>query len=357
MTRAGARFSRAEPRRRARAFVLGLLAGLPRKNCWTIAGHAGDRTPDGMRHLLSRARRDAGGVRDDVRSYVVEQLGDPGAVLVADETGDAKEGTAAPGARRQYTGTAGRIENARVAACLGYAAPRGHALTDRALYLPKSWTGDPGRCEAAGIPGHAAFATRPRLARLMIERAVSARVPFARVAADEAHGDNGPLRTWLEQQHIAYVLAVARDHRVPAGAGRTVRADELAARLPGRAWQRLPAGDGARGHRWHDWARVTISSPGPGHRPLVRRGRQPAGSRARLDISRETSRGGCHGVRPQNGSPVSAPHREKDRASRYAEVGAPGHAPGQDGSVCGDPAAGPPGITRRVHHPAPRPVR
>ena len=164
MTRAGARFSRVEPRRRARAFVLGLLAELPRKNCWTIAEHAGDRTLDGMQHLLSRARWDADGVRDDVRSYVVEQLGDPGAVLVADETGDVKKGTATPGVQRQYTGTAGRIENAQVAVYLGYAAPRGHALIDRELYLPKSWTGDPGRCEAAGIPGHAAFATRCPLA-------------------------------------------------------------------------------------------------------------------------------------------------------------------------------------------------
>jgi hypothetical protein len=165
--------------------------------------------------------------------------------------------------QRQYTGTAGRIENAQVAVYLGYAAPRGHALIDRELYLPKSWTGDPARCEAAGIPGHAAFATRPELARLMIERAVSARVPFAWVAADEAYGDNGPLRTWLEQQHIAYVLAVARDHRVPAGVGRTVRADELAARLPRRAWQRLSAGDGAKGHRWYGRAWVTIQQPRP----------------------------------------------------------------------------------------------
>ena len=169
-------------------------------------------------------------------------------------TGDVKKGTATPAVQRQYTGTAGRIENAQVAVYLGYAAPRGHALIDRELYLPKSWTGDPARCEAAGIPGHAAFATKPQLASLMIERAVSARVPFAWVAADEAYEDNGPLRTWLEQQHIAYVLAVARDHRVPAGAGRTVRADELAARLPRRAWQRLSAGDGAKGHRWYDWA-------------------------------------------------------------------------------------------------------
>src|SRR5271165_5415936 len=269
MTRAGARFSRVEPRRRARAFVLGLLAGLPRKNCWTIAEHAGDRTPDGMQHLLSRARWDAGGVRDDVRSYVVEQLGDPGAVLVADETGDVKKGTATPGVQRQYTGTAGRIENAQVAVYLGYAAPRGHALIDRELYLPKSWTGDPARCEAAGIPGHAAFATKPQLARLMIERAVTAGVPFAWTTADEAYGDNGPLRTWLEDTRIRYVMAVSCDHRVPAGAGQVIRADRLAARLPRRSWQRLSAGQGARGHRYHDWAWISISDPGPGYRWLL----------------------------------------------------------------------------------------
>ena len=100
------------------------------------------------------------------------------------------------------------------------------------------------------------------------------------MAADEAYGDNGPLRTWLEQQHIAYVLAVARDHRVPAGAGRTVRADELAARLPRRAWQQLSAGDGAKGHRWYDWAWVTTSNPGPGHRCLLIRRNRSTGELA-----------------------------------------------------------------------------
>jgi SRSO17 transposase len=140
LARTGSRFRRVEPRRRARAFVLGLLAGLPRKNCWTIAEHAGDPSPDGMQHLLARAKWDADGVRDDTRGYVIEHLGDPGAVLVIDETGDIKKGTATPGVQRQYTGTAGRIENAQVAVYLGYAAPRGHALIDRELYLPRSWT-------------------------------------------------------------------------------------------------------------------------------------------------------------------------------------------------------------------------
>ncbi len=148
--------------------------------------------------------------------------------------------------QRQYTGTAGRIENAQVAVYLGYVAPRGHALIDRELYLPKSWTGDPARCAAAGIPADVTFATKPQLARRMIERAVTAKVPFAWIAGDEVYGDNGPLRTWLEQQRIAYVLAVACDHQIPAGAGRTARADELAARLPKRAWQRVSAGKAPR---------------------------------------------------------------------------------------------------------------
>ena len=275
MGRIGARFRRVEPRRRARAFVLGLLAELPRKNCWTIAEQCGDATPDGMQHLLARARWDADGVRDDLRSYVTGHLGDPDAMLVVDETGDVKKGTATAGVQRQYTGTAGRIENAQVAVYLGYAAPAGYALIDRELYLPRSWTDDPARCRAAGIPDHVGFATKPQLARMMIERAISAKVPFAWVAADEPYGDNGPLRTWLEDSRIRCVLAVSCDHRVPAGAGHAIRADKLAARLPQRAWQRLSAGDGAKGHRYYDWAWITINDSSPGCRwLLIRRNRR-----------------------------------------------------------------------------------
>jgi len=280
MTRAGSRFRRAEPRRRARAFALGLLAELPRVNCWTIAGHAGDSSPDGMQHLLARARWDADGVRDDVRGYVAEHLGDPGAVLVVDETGDLKKGTATAGVQRQYTGTAGRIENAQVAVYLGYSAPAGHALIDRELYLPRSWTGDPERCAAAGIPEDTAFATKPQLARRMIERAAAAGVAFGWVAGDEVYGDNGPLRGWLEEQDIAHVLAVACRHRVPAGAGLALRADELAARLPKRAWQQLPAGEGAKGKRYYDWAWIMIGDRRPGHRHLLIRRNRSTGELA-----------------------------------------------------------------------------
>src|SRR5512132_3465218 len=162
--RVARRFPRVEPRRHARAFVLGLLADLPRKNCWTIAEHAGDATPDGMQHLLARAVWDKDGVRDDVRAYVVEHLGDPQAVLVVDETGDLKKGSTTVGVKRQYTGTAGRIANAQVAVYLVYASSAGHAVVDRELYLPKSWTDDPDRLKAAGVPDQVGFATKPALA-------------------------------------------------------------------------------------------------------------------------------------------------------------------------------------------------
>jgi SRSO17 transposase len=162
-----------EPRRRARAFVLGLR----RKNCWTIAEQAGDATPDGMQHLLAAARWDADAVRDDVRGYVVEHLGCANAVLVVDETADLKKGTASAGVQRQYSGTAGRVENCQVAVFLSYASRSGHALIDRELYLLRSWTGDPARCAAAGIPDTTVFATKPKLARAMIARALDARTP------------------------------------------------------------------------------------------------------------------------------------------------------------------------------------
>src|SRR5262249_19035263 len=243
MGRIAGRFTRVEARRGARAFVLGLLAGLPRKNCWSIAEHAGDPSPGGMQHLLGRARWDAGGVRDDLRDYVIGHLGDPGAVLVVDETGDVKKGTATAGVQRQYTGTAGRTENAQVAVYLAYVARAGHALIDRELYLPKSWIADPGRCRAAGIPAGTAFATKPALARRMLARALDARVPAGWVAGDEVYGADPGLRSAREARGTSYVLAVACRHTFTTGL-RASRADELARCLPRPAWQRYSAGPG-----------------------------------------------------------------------------------------------------------------
>ena len=273
MLRIGGRFRRVEPRRRARAFILGLLAGLPRKNCWTIAEHVGDDSPGGMQHLLSRASWDADGVRDDLRAYVIEHLGDPQAALVVDETGDVKKGTATAGVQRQYTGTAGRVENAQVAVYLSYAAPGGHALIDRELYLPRSWAGDQERCAAAGIPDGTLFATKPALATRMIGRALDAGTPAAWVTGDEVYGGDPGLRASLERRQIGYVLAVAKSHTVATGAG-PVRAGALAAKLPPGSWQRLSAGAGAKGQRWYDWAWVAIE-PGRLGYPwlLIRRNR------------------------------------------------------------------------------------
>jgi SRSO17 transposase len=259
--RVAGRFVRADLRRRARAFVRGLLSDLPTKNCWTIAEHAGDPNPDGMQHLLARAVWDEDKVRDDLRDYVVEHLGDPEAVLVVDETGDLKKGTATVGVKRQYTGTAGRIENAQVAVYLVYASSSGHAVIDRELYLPRSWTDDPERLQAAGVPSEIGFATKPALAQAMICRALDAGVPAGWVAGDEVYGANPGLRAELEARQIGYVLAVACDHRVRVG-GTTQRADALLRRVPARAWQQVSCGKGAKGHRLYDWAFVRLDHDG-----------------------------------------------------------------------------------------------
>jgi SRSO17 transposase len=263
-------FYRREPRLRAHSYVLGLVSGLERKNGWTLAEFAGDATPDGMQRLLSAAVWDQDAVRDALGRYVAAELGDPGGVLIADETGFLKSGSHSAGVQRQYTGTAGKITNCQVGVFLAYAVPgRGtRVLVDRELYVPRSWTGDRDRCAAAGIPSGTEFATKPALARQMIGRAIASGLSFGWFTADEAYGDDGKLRAWLEESQIAYVVAVARDHHVPAGAGRTIRADRLAARVPARGWQRLSCGPGSKGERLYDWA---LADAGPGRYLLIRR--------------------------------------------------------------------------------------
>ena len=190
-----------------------------------------------------------------------------------DETGDVKKGTATVGVQRQYTGTAGRVENAQVAVYLTYAAPAGHALIDRELYLPQSWIRDKQRCAAAGIPEGTMFATKPALALRVITRALDAGTPAAWVTGDEVYGGDPGLRASLETQQLGYVLAVAKSHTVGTGAG-PVRVDALARKLGPRSWQRLSAGKGAKGHRWYDWAWIAIEPGRPGHHwILVRRNR------------------------------------------------------------------------------------
>jgi len=228
-----------------------------------------------MQRLLSAAVWDEAGLRDDLRGYVLEHFADPAAVLVVDETGDIKKGRATVGTQRQYTGTAGRTENAQVAVYLTYAAPAGSAFIDRALYLPRSWTCDPGRCVAAGVPEDTAFATKPALAKEMIGRALDAGTPAGWVAADEVYGQDPQLSAELARRGLGYVLAVAKSHQVTTPIGPRP-AIELAKRLPGRAWQRISAGPGAKGPRWYDWALIEVTDPavtsgGGPHWLLIRR--------------------------------------------------------------------------------------
>jgi SRSO17 transposase len=263
--RIGPRFTRPEVRRRAAGFLRGLLGGVDRKNGWQLAEHAQETTPDGMQRLLTTSRWDPDGVRDDLRAYVVEHLGDPDGVLVVDETGFLKKGTKSAGVQRQYSGTAGRIENCQVGVFLTYASTKGRALVDRELYLPKEWSADPARRTEAHVPERVGFRTKPQLAQAMLERAVEAGVPAGWVTADEVYGGDARLRAFLEDRDLAYVLAVKATQPLWVAGEQgpaEVAARELVARLPARAWRRLSAGDGAKGPRVYDWARVALTRPG-----------------------------------------------------------------------------------------------
>jgi SRSO17 transposase len=259
--RVAGRFGRVEPRRQARLYLMGLLAPLERKNGWQLAEAAGDGTPDRMQRLLNNARWDARQVRDDLRGYVIERLGDAGGVLIADDTGFVKKGVKSAGVQRQYSGTAGRVENCQVGVFLAYASPAGRALIDAELYLPRSWTGDRARCAEAGVPAGAVFATKPELARVMLGRALDAGVPARWATADEAYGQDHKFRVFLERRRLGYVVAVPCSQSVGAGTGygsTGSRADVLAAAAPAQAWKRLPAGDGAKGPRLYDWAMAAL---------------------------------------------------------------------------------------------------
>src|SRR5215467_15910564 len=235
-------FANVAVRRHGRAYLLGLLSQTERKNSWTLAEFAGDTSPDGLQRLLNFSPWDEGACRDALRRYVVAHLGDPSAVLAVDETGFLKKGRMSAGVARQYTGTAGRVENCQVGVFLAYAAPDGsRALIDRELYLREKWTSDRHRCAQAGVPGDAQFATNPALARQMVERALEAEVPFGWFAGDEVYGQNPGLRDWLEERHIRYVMAVPCSEPVTTKAGK-VRADQLAGRVPHAGWQVLSCG-------------------------------------------------------------------------------------------------------------------
>ena len=251
---------RQEARERLQTYLRVLLSPVERKNGWQVAEEAGEATPYAMQHLLDRAKWDADGVRDELRSYVRETLGDEAAVLVIDETGFLKKGSKSVGVQRQYSGTAGRIENCQVGVFLSYASAKGACLLDRELYLPKSWTQDEERCREAKVPAEVGFATKPELAARMLWRTLDARVPASWVTGDTVYGSNPKLRAGLEARSQAYALGV-RSHEWVEASGQRVRVDRLAKGLPASAWQSLSAG--AKGPRLYDWACVQLSSPAP----------------------------------------------------------------------------------------------
>lgn len=256
--RIASRFARSEPRERALGYLRGLLSEVNRKNGWQMAEALGEATPYGTQRLLSGSRWDAGAVRDDLREYVARHLGSSEGVLIVDETGFVKKGTESVGVKRQYTGTTGKIDNCQIGVFLCLASEDGVAFLDRALYLPEDWATDRERRRKAGVPEEITFATKPELARQMLERAFAEEVPRRWVTADTVYGGNRTLRRWLEEHRQPFVMAVPSNEPLWTGPiwkpGQVQTATAIAAGLPAEAFRRLSAGAGTKGERLYDWA-------------------------------------------------------------------------------------------------------
>jgi SRSO17 transposase len=253
-------FSRSDAATQAVQYLTGLLSPAERKTSWQLAEICGASNPYGVQHLLGRAIWDADVLRDCLRSYISDYLATPDAVGVIDESGFLKKGTKSAGVARQYSGTAGRVENCQIGVFLAYASAQGHTLMDRELYLPVAWTDDRERCHGAGIPDDRPFATKPALARQMLERTLAAGVKLAWIAGDSVYGDDRSLRSWLEERRQAYVLAVSGKAYVWRQQHQQ-RVSAILAELPVEGWERLSAGEGSKGPRWYDWLRLDLHDP------------------------------------------------------------------------------------------------
>jgi SRSO17 transposase len=243
-------------------FLDGLLGNEPRKTGWMRAEAAGDSGPWRQQAILGRGRWDADALREIVREYALETLAEQTAVLVIDETGFLKQGKASCGVARQYTGSAGKITNCQIGVFASYVSRHGHAFIDRELYLPKEWTDDADRLKAAHVPDEVGFATKPQIARRMIERALAAKVPFAFVAADSVYG-TGDIEIMLRKAGKGYVLGVAANHVFRSWGKKQLiggSAAKIAQSLPKSAWRRLSSGEGTKGPRLHDWAYLELAN-------------------------------------------------------------------------------------------------
>ena len=271
----------------ANLFLDGLLSEERRKTGWMRAEAAGDPGPWRQQAVLGRSRWDAEALVDIVRDYVVEHLADPDAVLVIDETGFLKQGKTSCGVGRQYTGSAGKITNCQIGVFATYASRQSHAFIDRRFYMPKAWTDNPPRMAAAHVPSGTAFATKPALALEMIERAITADIPFAWVAADMVYGV-GDIEMGLRRAGKGYILGVASSHHFgswgdkPPVAG---TAEEIAKGLGASAWKRLSAGEGTKGPRLHDWAYCELANIDAGEYDETRSGLWTRGLLIRRNIA------------------------------------------------------------------------
>ena len=252
---------RRDLRANALLYVRGLLMPGVAGNCWSLAEAVGLDRPYRLQHLLERASWDEDAARDAVRSFLARHLGADGGVLIFDETGQAKKGTATAAAGRQYSGTMGRVENVIVAVYTTYATETGHALIDRDLYAQEEWFSDPQRMAKAGFPPGHAFVTKPDLAIAQAKRALAAGIRPAWAAGDEVYGRSRALRELCEQEGIGYVFAVPVDFHLTTSGQVRMRADAAVALVERTGWNRRSCGAGAKGPRYYDWAWIATDHP------------------------------------------------------------------------------------------------
>lgn len=259
-SRIAPRFSRKDLRAHSARYLRGLISRVERKNGWQLAEELGEQTPTNLQHFIARSSWDADQVRDDLQQYVMEHLGSKDGILIIDETGFLKKGTKSVGVKRQYSGTAGRIENSQVAVFLAYRSQAGHALIDRSLYLPKEWAEDRIRRDAAKVPESVTFSTKPALAREMLKRTLAAGVRAKWVTADEVYGSDSKFRRFCEASGLGYVVAISSQTHLFLNGSRC-RVNEHVQQFSKTQWHRLSCGFGQKGERLYDWAYVSWPNP------------------------------------------------------------------------------------------------
>jgi len=258
--RIASRFSRKDLRAHSARYLRGLISRVERKNGWQLAEELGEQTPTNLQHFIARSNWDADQVRDDRQQYAMEHLGSKDGILIIDETGFLKKGTKSVGVKRQYSGTAGRIENSQVGVFLAYRSEAGHALIDRSLYLPKEWAEDRDRRRAAKVPESVTFSTKPALAREMLKRTLAAGVRAKWVTADEVYGSDSKFRRFCEERGLGYVVAISSQSHLFLN-GLRCRVSEHVQQFSKKQWRRLSCGPGQKGERLYDWAYVSWPSP------------------------------------------------------------------------------------------------